>query len=111
MSSLEKCKDLLQEVINDLRNTPEGCSSNEAPKILSTAGGTGGDVPSSSSGASALPPSRVNSSIHEEHRHLFGYNPRFNPYNRSTRRSGQKRAVKAGPKKSTNMDQAAPLFG
>ena len=99
MSSLEKCKDLLQEVINELRNTPEGRSSNEAPKIPSTAGGAGGDVPSSSSGASAPPPSRVNSSIHEEHRRLFGYNPRFNPYNRSTRRSGQKRAVKAGPKK------------
>ena len=102
MSSLDKCKDLLQEVINRLRNTPEGRTSNEVPKISSTAGGTGGDVPSSSSSASATPAtSRVtcNSSIHEEHRRLFGYNPRFNPYNRGTKRSSQKRAVKTGPKK------------
>ena len=88
MSSLEKCKDLLQEVINELRNTPEGRSSNDIPKIPSTTGGTSGDVPSSSSGASAASaplPSHVNSSIHEEHRRLFGFNPRFNPYSRSTR--------------------------
>ena len=97
MSSLEKCKDLLQEVINELRNAPEGGSSiTEVPKIPSTTGGTGGDLPSSStsSGASALPPSRINSSIHEEHRRLFGYNPRFNPYSRTIRRT-QKRVVKA----------------
>ena len=100
MSSLEKCKDLLQEVINELRNTPEGRSNNEVPKIPSTAGGGGGDVPSSSRGASApLPASGVRSSIHEEHRRLFGYNPRINPYNRSNRRGSQKRVAKAGPKK------------
>ena len=95
MSSLEKCKDLLQEVINELRNASEGGSSiTEVPKIPSTTGGTGGDLPSSStsSGASALPPSRINS-IHEEHRRLFGYDPRFNPYSCTTRRT-QKRVIK-----------------
>ena len=122
MSSLDECKDLLQEVINELRNTPEGRTSNEVPKIWSTAGGTDGDVPSSSSGASATPAtSRANSSIHEEHRRLFGYNPRFNPYNRGTKRSSQKRAVKTGPKKVqtwtrqfvclANREQTSPPHG
>ena len=100
MSSLEKCKGLFQEVINELRNTPEGRSSNEVPKIPSTAGSEGGDVSSSSSGVSApLPTSGVRSSIHEEHQRLFSYNPRFNPYNRSNRRVSQKRVTKAGLKK------------
>ena len=97
---MEKCKDLIQEVINELKTTPEGCSSiNEDPKIPSTTGSTGGDLPSTCSGASALQPSRVNLSIHKEHQRLFGYNPMFNPYSRSTRQGSQKRVAKVGPKK------------
>ena len=71
------CKDLLEEVIKELKSTPERRSSNEVPKIPSTSGSTGDDVPSRSSGVSAPPPSCVNASIQEVHRHLFGYNPRF----------------------------------
>ena len=94
ISSLEKCKNLRQEVIKELTNASNDQNDNQ---VSPTRGSSGGSTtlwtnPSSSIDSPLQQPPRA-SLLYQEHRRLFGYNPRFNPYSRN-RPSRQKGFVK-----------------
>lgn len=89
MSTLEKCKNLLEEVVSELSSSPASTSS---PNSVGTPGTSGTSSLTSSSVAAKPQPTSV-SSVQDEHRRLFGFNPRakarYHPYSQRRQRNNQ----------------------